>query len=516
MITALLASWLFTATLKGSLLVALALAVVHLAKNRMPSRWLCALLLVGVVRLLMPVAPAAPFSAFNLLRDATLSAPMPILIETAPAVRPRMTRVAAAPRFEAAATPSWQLTLLALWFAGVLLFAGRVLVRTCTFRRSLRHARVLDDPEVLRLIDEGRDALRVHRGVRVLESSAVSTPSLHGWLQPALLLPEGFLTTFCAGQLRYVVLHELAHVRRADVLVNWLVTAARALHWFNPLVHFAAAKLAEERELACDALALAALRDHARAAYGGTVLELVDRLRLRTTTLVPAVVGMSTTKRQLHRRIQMIATFRKSRHTFVFALALLGIGLVTLTDATAGERRMFRRMQAEPLSPATQVTVDRLEQKFSAEFDSASIDDVAHAVSNATGVAIQYEEGALTDDVRKARVSIKAKDVPAHLVLAETFAAVDLAIRFNDDGVLVEKIPGGEKVFTRVAPAPEEADIQRDRVIVVSSPEDLPVRERTFVVREGNAPADGQRNVIRFRGADDQEGTFELELKREQ
>ncbi|HEX7830394.1 MAG TPA: M56 family metallopeptidase [Thermoanaerobaculia bacterium] len=497
----LLAAWLVSATFKGSLIVAIALLAGFAMRDRIPSRWLCALLLVAVIRLLLPVAPPAPFSAFNLLRDATMS-PLPYRIVERPPV-PRTATFAAAPAPVLVESPRWMIPLVALWLAGVLAFAVRVCVRTFTFRRRLRHARVITDPEVVRLVDEGRDALRVHRSVRVLESSGVSTPALHGWLQPALLLPDGFLSTFSAEQLRYVVLHELAHVRRSDVLVNWIVTAAHALHWFNPLVHLAVARLAEERELACDALALAALRDHERAAYGSTVLELLDRLR--PDALAPAVVGMTTTKRQLHRRIQMIATFRKSRHSLAFGLAVLAIGVVTLTDATAGERRVLARMQAEPLSPATQATIEKLEKTISTDIQSGAVEDIALAVSNATGVAIQYADGAVTDDVRAARVSVKAKDVPAHMVLIETLASVNLAVRFNDNGVLIEAIPAGEKMLRRELPPSEEARQGERRVRVAGS----------GTIRLLNADSNGVGGTIHIKG-ENGEGPFELEVKRDQ
>lgn len=169
----------------------------------------------------------------------------------------------------------------------------------------------------------------------------MAAPSLHGWLRPALLLPEGFLETFTREQLRYAVLHELAHLRRSDVLVNWIATAAAALHGFHPLVRLARARLAEERELACDALALAALRAEERQAYGGTVLEIVDRLR--TTQLVPALVGMTAAPQQLKRRIVMIASFKQPRYSALFAAMVVAVGLVTLTDAQAHEPQVMHR-----------------------------------------------------------------------------------------------------------------------------------------------------------------------------
>jgi hypothetical protein len=287
------------------------------------------------------------------------------------------------------------------------------------------------------------------------------------------------------------------------------------VHWFNPLIHLAIARLAEERELACDALALAALRDHERSAYGGTVLELVDRLR--PNAMVPAVVGMTTTKRQLHRRIQMIATFRQSRYSLLFAIAVIAIGMVTLTDATAGERRMFQRIQTEPLSPAIQATLDKLETKLSIEFQSTSVPDIVNAVSNASGAIVQYEDGALTDEVRAARVSLKATDVPAHLVLLETLASVNLAARFTENGVLVEKIPAGEQIFTREVPPPTDADdgVPKDRIMIVSA-ERVPAGSGEIRVHAADAK-DGRR-TIHFAGKDGESGTFEFEfeLKREQ
>ncbi len=506
--TATLAEWLLAATLKGSLLLAIALVISLVARNRMPSRWLSALLLVAVVRLLLPVAPAAPFSAFNLLRGESAHAPR-IAVGAAPALLMR----AQMPRSQPAAmvpSSTWTVPFLVLWFAGVLLLSVRVIVRTFTFQWSLRHARVITTPEVLHLIDEGRDALRVHRRVRVLESNAVTTPSLHGWLQPAMLLPEGFLSSFRVEQVRYVVLHELAHVRRYDVLVNWVVTAAQVLHWFNPLVPLAAARLSEERELACDALALAALGHDERAAYGDTVLELVDRLQPGAPA--PAVVGMTTTKRQLHRRIRMIATYRKSRYSLVFGAVVLAIGLVTLTDATAGESRMFRRVRSEPLSAAAQATADKLEQSMTAEFASASVDQIVHAVSNATGAVIQYDDGALDDEARAMRLSIKATNVPAHMVLAETLASANLVVRVTDAGVLVEKTPAGETMLPRQSSPNPATEVEGDRTIVLSFDES-PRESQSMTMERTEQPG---RRTIRFKGQDENTGVLELEILRKQ
>lgn len=266
-------------------------------------------------------------------------------------------------------------------------------------------------------------------------TDAVATPSLHGWLRPALLLPQGFLESFSREQQRYVVLHELAHLRRSDVLINWIATAARALHWFNPLVHLAVARMAEERELACDALALEALRAEERPAYGGTVLELVDRLR--GAHLVPALVGMTASPQQLKRRIVMIASFRSpSRYSILFAATLFAVALATLTDARA--EVVYMRQPAQ-LSPVAHALMERLDQSMNVDLTSASLDDVLHAVSNATGVSIAVVPDAVEGSPR---VTLKGTNVPAQLVLMETLSSLELAVRFTDAGIEVISAPG--------------------------------------------------------------------------
>jgi len=56
--------------------------------------------------------------------------------------------------------------------------------------------------------------------------------------------------------LRYVFLHELGHLKRGDILVNWLMALPLVLHWFNPLVWYAIQRIRVDGESACDALAL--------------------------------------------------------------------------------------------------------------------------------------------------------------------------------------------------------------------------------------------------------------------
>ena len=523
--TAALASALFSAAWKGTLLIGFALVVHRVARNRIQPRWLCLLLLLALVRLLVPFAPPSSFSIFNLVPREQAAAPKMIVIDDAPpqpAAPPRQFAV----RSVAPPSPSWLPLLLGIWAAGALVSITRVAVRAGAFRRLLRDRQPAD---LGPLLEECRRALHVRRRVRVVVTGAVSTPSLHGWLRPMLLLPHGFLETFTREQLRYVVLHELAHLRRADVLVSWIATAASSLHWFNPLVRHAVARLAEERELACDAIALEALRAEERSAYGGTVLQIVER----GAPMIPALVGMTATPQQLKRRILMIASFRRqSRTSILFGAFVTVLALATFTDARAGEQHMkVRQFDKVALSPAAKENVKRLDQVVNLDLRSASAQDVLNAISNATGVNIAVADGAL--DPAAPRMNIRSTDVSAHLLLMETLSSLDLGVKFSDAGI--EVVKSSDTFHHHGGTGTDE------RVVIMRHPGDAAhaghpagTEKRVMVMRHGGdehhaglaagddvvrktvdvkAEANGNKRTLTVRTGDDKPvGTLEIEV----
>lgn len=524
--TAALASALFAAAWKGTLLIVFALVVHRVARNRIQPRWLCLLLLLALVRLLVPFAPASSFSVFNLVPGDRPAPPPMIVIADAPS-QPAPARPLAV-RIEAPQPRSWLPLVLGIWAAGALVSITRVAIRARAFHRLLRDRQPAD---LGPLLEECRAALRVRRHVRVVVTGAVSTPSLHGWLRPMLLLPHGFLETFTREQLRYVVLHELAHLRRADVLVSWIAAAASSLHWFNPLVRHAVARLAEERELACDAIALDALRAEERAAYGGTVLQVVER----GAPMIPALVGMTATPQQLKRRIVMIASFRRqSRTSILFGAFVSVLALATFTDARAGEQHMkVRRVEHAALSPAAKENMKRLEQVVNLDLRSASAQDVLNAISNATGVNISVAEGAI--DPAAPRLNIRSTDVSGHLLLIETLSSMDLGVKFSDAGIEVVKSSDmlmhlhGEGAGTD-----ERVVVMRHAADAAHGAEHAGTEKRVMVMRHGTeehraamaagegvirktvevkAEANGNKRTLTVQTGDDKPvGTLEIEV----
>ncbi len=191
--------------------------------------------------------------------------------------------------------------LVPFWIAGVVLFYLRHLASWAMARR-LRRTGVCAAPdfwqERLRLL-AGR--LRLSRPVGLLESCLTSVPVVMGHLRPVILVPVGLLTGLPAGQIESILLHELAHIRRYDYLVNMLQTSVEGLLFYHPVVWWISGVIRTEREHCCDdlavalsgdvhqyAVALAALeqsRDASHAvlaATGGNLVKRIHRLLIPT------------------------------------------------------------------------------------------------------------------------------------------------------------------------------------------------------------------------------------------
>lgn len=137
---------------------------------------------------------------------------------------------------------------------GILLGLGQVLGGLLSVRAHRRSSRKLTDPALLEQVDVLRAELSLQRPIELRESQSLATAATIGWLAPVILLPADW-RGWTDDQRRAVLAHELAHVARGDFLACVLAQLSLALHFYHPLVHWLAARLRLEQELAADATA---------------------------------------------------------------------------------------------------------------------------------------------------------------------------------------------------------------------------------------------------------------------
>lgn len=197
------------------------------------------------------------------------------------------------------------------WLIGALVAMGRVAAQWRQLSQW-RHDGVLSDGDgpAAQVVDL-RTAMRVSAPVHVRHSDRAAVPMVFGWRRPTILLPATISTTLSPEQLRGVLAHELAHVRRSDYMANLAQVMLECALWFHPAAHWLSRRIRTEREYCCDdaavragvdmptyARALAALddaRDHGClvvAAASGTLLDRIQRITGRPRPVLTVRAGL--------------------------------------------------------------------------------------------------------------------------------------------------------------------------------------------------------------------------------
>ena len=171
--------------------------------------------------------------------------------------------------------------------------------------------------------------MNISRKVMICRNAYVATPMLIGLFKPIIILPDSEYTN---TQLRSVLLHELTHLRRLDVVVKWLSLLACALRWFNPIVWIMQREIDRVCELSCDEAVIRNMNMADKRGYGETLISVAS------DTKAPRAV-LSTTmceeKRALKERL--VAIKNSKRHTkLAVMVSVLVILLVALASCALG------------------------------------------------------------------------------------------------------------------------------------------------------------------------------------
>jgi GWxTD domain-containing protein len=151
--------------------------------------------------------------------------------------------------------------LAPFWIAGVLLFHLRSVAGWMATQRLCRTG-VCSAPDPWReRLERLRERLRLARPVVLLESGLAGVPVAIGYLRPVILMPAGLLTGLPAGQVEAILLHELAHIRRCDYVINLLQAFVEGLLFYHPATWWISGVIRAEREHCCDDLVVATLGD---------------------------------------------------------------------------------------------------------------------------------------------------------------------------------------------------------------------------------------------------------------
>ncbi len=406
---------------QSSLLILALFALDFVLRKRVRAAIRYALWLVVLVKLVVPPAFASPTGLAWWLRSnqpphrpapakssiviypETTTQPLPPLIETEGSTL--------APRLSGLSGAAWALIGFELGNAALLSW---LLIRWLQVARHVRQAMPASD-KLYQSLMEAKHLAGLRQSVRLCLTPRALSPAVCGLFRPVVLLPQSLVENLPVNQLRAVLLHELIHLRRADVWVNCAQTLLQIAYWWHPLLWLANARIRRVREEAVDDAVMLALRDDAEI-YAPTLLEVAN-LALNRPLASLGLVGILESRSALRQRIERLVNFTTPTRAGLSILSGLGIAAFTAMAVPMGEA---------PVPPETAAAASSSREKI----EAASAD---HGMPAANAIAQTVEPGGARDPLTPRFEQIQFDAISfAHVPLRNALSTLNDETRRHD------------------------------------------------------------------------------------
>ncbi|SEA54583.1 M56 family metallopeptidase [Paenibacillus sp. 276b] len=345
---------LSTLTVAGSVVVAFILSLRLAPFQVIPAKWRFGIGKMALVLYLLPIFLVFNW-IFSLFTSSTTVNELPLNVQQ---VLPGAFNPTPAIQVQTISA-NVALALICLWVIGVIAFAAWQTYCYHRFLKTLKLTRTIvpKNSEVAMLLPVIKENLGLKREVRLAYSTLIRSPFLIGLSKPTIYLP---LKNSESVDIGMVFHHELIHLKRKDLWIKTLILVARALHWFNPLVHMLSKDIHTWSELSCDEEVVKGMSLADRKRYGETILNVVAGSRNLPIQFCSSLSGDG---KQLKRRLTFMLNVKNvKKKTFVVAISTLfvvaAISTVTTAWASSNTPRVVASEEASAVTrPSQQAAV---------------------------------------------------------------------------------------------------------------------------------------------------------------
>lgn len=248
-------------------------------------------------------------------------------------------------------------------------------------------------------LSELAERIQIKERIALLESEIVKIPMTVGFLKPVILFPFSLLSQLPPDQVEAVLLHELAHIRRKDYLVNLLQSFAELFFFFNPGVLWISSLIRDERENCCDDIAINEINDKKEFI---NALVSFQEYNLTGLKYSPAFPGR---KNHLLNRVKRIINNNNktlnNMEKVSLAAGIVILGLITIAFRQTARQEAFKIQPSEKIKQVKQMISDTVpEKKGTTTFSlDAIIDGKKYKIKEVNGKVVDlYVEGKKISD----------------------------------------------------------------------------------------------------------------------
>ena len=282
------------------------------------------------------------------------------------------------------------LWIVLAWFI-VFLFKSDKMIREMGHIKNLRRYKAHETEEYwICKVQALANELGIRKPVLLIESALVKVPIIMGHFKPLILVPMGMLNQMPPAQVEAVLLHELAHIRRHDYLVNFIQRLSELVFFFNPALLWVSSLLRAEREVCCDEITIS---------HTGNKIQFVEALihckeySMRTPTYALGFFGPK--KLLLHRLNRILSNNNKMLSRYETAFFVISILLLTglvlgkgrgETSARSAQSVPMAQVRPKPVGPITKTPLQ------------IYVNEITKAPVNSTRIAVDVDRKRLQEE----------------------------------------------------------------------------------------------------------------------
>ncbi|MGL5380628.1 M56 family metallopeptidase [Clostridium sp.] len=222
--------------------------------------------------------------------------------------------------------------LFSIWICGVIFFTIKIIISALKIKKLIYLGNKIRDEKIEDLLVNLKKRLKIKNNVQIVFTKEINSPAIYGIVNTKLFLNKDLIKNVSDNELRYILLHELCHLKRNDILVSKLINLMKVIYWFNPIIIIALNTMQSDCEVACDAKVLNFIDKKENLSYGKTIINILSYSNSKATSL--GTIGMAFNKKMIKERISMIGKNKKFglKSIVLGGVVVLGVSIIGLTS----------------------------------------------------------------------------------------------------------------------------------------------------------------------------------------
>jgi bla regulator protein BlaR1 len=284
--------------------------------------------------------------------------------------------------------------LFFIWILGVVLSIGILIagykklnkiVRISIKNVTMKHKEILYNCKKI---------MHIRHEVELAYSQKVSSPSLCGLINPKILIPISVAANISDEYFKYIIMHELTHLKSKDIFINLVINLLSIIYWFNPILLYGFHKMRQDCELSCDDKVLYYLDEGENIQYGNALLRVLKLVNSHNKLIGTTAMIMNNS--EIKRRIIMISKYKKINIKGMLlgaavVIIISGLGIMLNTSKISSDKNIATNSTLQvqtPLDTSTNTVNNISNENLSTITKNSSSDNTNSLVPISSDIVI--------------------------------------------------------------------------------------------------------------------------------